>query len=62
MSNTYTLYSNSNITSDTVGAPPVFSLIVGGSGSTALMNLYNATLIKSLGEGVVITGTESGEE
>ena len=49
MSNTFTLYANSNIKSDTQATPPVYSFIQEGSGTTTLTNLYNGKMSKSIG-------------
>ncbi len=59
MNNLYTLYSNSNISSDSLSSAPVSSLITGGSGITALANLFNGTLSKNIWLWVTIMNIES---
>lgn len=57
MNNLYNIYSTSNISSDTTSASQIASLITGGTGTTALTNLYNGVVSKSVGGSIVTTST-----
>ena len=49
MTNTHTLYANSNLKSDPQSSASVTSLVTGGTGTTVLANIFNAHITKSVG-------------